>query len=95
MATIQGVVGSVTKDGAITSNGNFTCQHDDGGPYAIGYSSGLSNPVPVISLVNNAPGKSYKLATSSSGFTIQVYKLNNGNWKESNSGFDFVVGQIV
>ena len=72
----------MTKDGFITSNANFTCQHDDKGPYNVGYgSSGITNPVPVVSLTVSNASKSYTLDTSSDGFSLQVWKENDGSWQ--------------
>lgn len=95
MATLQGVTGTVSNSGQITSNGNFTCQYNDDGLYEVGYSAGLTNPVPVISLVGNSNPKSYTLETSTDGFSLQVWKLESSGWKKSKCAFDFIVAQIA
>ena len=95
MSSLQGVTGSVTREGMITSNGNFTCQHDDKGPYEIGYSSGLTNPVPLVSLTANNPEKTYTLQASADGFSLQVWKRVDGELQEATAAFDFIVAQIV
>ena len=85
--------GSVTQDGKITSNGNFSSQlQSSSGQYYIDYNGGVTNPVPVISLTGPNPGMTYVLNAFSGGFRLYVYDTN---LVPIDSSFNFIVGEII
>ena len=91
MATIY--CGTVTQDGQITSNGNFSShQQSSVGQYYIDYNGGVTNPVPVVSLTGPNPGMTFVLNAFSGGFRLYVY---DHNLAPIQSSFDFIVGEIV
>ena len=88
--------GNVQANGQITSNGNFSCQYDPGQQkYTIDYNGHTTNPVPVVSPTLMSPGLSYMLYPYSGGFTMQVFRTENGVYTPVQSGFNFIVGEIV
>ncbi len=89
--SLNGYCGTVTQDGQITSNGNFSCQYT-GAEYTIDYNGNVTNPVPVVSLTGQQPGMTYVLNTYSGGFKLYIYASNGA---PTASSFDFIVAEIV
>lgn len=87
--------GTVSSNGQITSNGNFSCQYDSNQKkYTIDYNGNTSNPIPVISPTLMTLGLSYMLNPYGGGFTVQVFSTQNGVFTPVASGFNFIVGQL-
>lgn len=85
--------GTVTQDGQITSNGNFSSQPQGStGQYYIDYNGAVTNPVPVVSLTGQNPGMTCVLNAFSGGFRLYVYDTNLAPIASS---FDFIVGEIT
>lgn len=92
---MSNLCGTVSSNGQITSNGNFSCQYDSNQKkYTIDYNGNTNNPIPVISQTLMAPGLSYMLNPYSGGFTVQVFSNQNGVFTPVASGFNFIVGQL-
>ncbi|MDF1695644.1 MAG: hypothetical protein P1U56_07440 [Saprospiraceae bacterium] len=90
--SLNGYCGTVSADGAIESNGNFTSQiQSNVGQYYIDYNDKISNPVPIISLTGQYPGMSYVLNAFTGGFRLYVY---DNNLVPIASSFDFIVADI-
>ncbi|MFT5891892.1 MAG: hypothetical protein ACI9Y7_001999 [Dokdonia sp.] len=89
--SLSGYCGTVTQDGQITSNGNFSCQYT-GAEYTIDYNGNVTNPVPVVSLTGQQPGMTYVLNAYSGGFKLYIY---TSAIVPIASSFDFIVGEIV
>lgn len=89
---MNGYCGTVTQDGQITSNGNFSCTVPNLGTYTVSYNNAVTNPTPVVSLTGQNPGMTTILNTYSGGFTLYVY---DRNLAPIASSFDFIVGEIV
>ena len=90
MATV--FCGTVTQDGKITSNGNFSSQpQSNAGQYYVDYNGNVTNPVPVVSLTGQTPGMTFVLNAFSGGFRLYVY---DSNLTPIDSSFDFIVGEI-
>ncbi len=90
--SLNGYCGTVSADGEIISNGNFTSQiQSNVGQYYIDYNNKVSNPVPIISLTGQIPGMTYVLNTFSSGFRLYVY---DNNLVPIATSFDFIVADI-
>ena len=87
--------GTVSAQGQITSNGNFICRVSNGNTYAIEYNGAATNPVPVVSLVNQNPMLTYVLNAYAGGFTLYTYQNVNGTPTPYPTDFNFIVGQIV
>ena len=85
--------GTVTADGKITSNGNFSSQaQSNTGQYYVDYNGQVTNPVPVVSLTGQTPGMTFVLNAFSGGFRLYVY---DSNLVPIDSSFDFIVGEIA
>jgi|GEM_PF-4647049 len=91
----QGFCGTVSAQGQIVSNGNFSCQFTNGNTYTIDYNGNVTNPVPVVSLNNQDPTLTYILNDYSGGFMVYVYRNVNGTPTPTASDFNFIVGEIV
>jgi hypothetical protein len=89
--------GTVTSDGKITSNGNFSCQYDESQQkYTIAYNDHVTNPVPVVSLTYMATGLTSMLNSYSGGFTLQVFQPegSQGAVYPIACSFNFIIGEI-
>lgn len=96
MSNLQGKCATVTAQGQITSNGNFSCQWDaNNSAYVIDYNGSVTNPVPVVSLTGQNPTLSYMLNAYSSGFRLYVFMDQNGTATPTQSSFNFIVAEIA
>ncbi len=88
---MDGYCGSVTQDGLITSNGNFTCNYT-GAEYTIDYQGKMSSGnSAVVSLTSPTPGLTFVLNSYTGGFKLYVYDMN---LVPSPSSFNFVVAKL-
>lgn len=90
--SMYGYCGTVTQDGKITSNGNFSCKKTNTGIFQINYNGATSNPVPVISPTGESPGMTYVITPKSDGFDVYIY---GSNMVPISSGFNFIVAEIL
>jgi len=89
--SMSGYCGTVTQDGQIVSNGNFSCYFESN-IYTIDYLGACTNPVPVVSLTSQMPGLIFLLNAYSGGFKLYVY---DSNFVPATSSFNFIVAEIV
>lgn len=89
--TMYGYCGSVTQDGQITSNGNYSCQYS-GNEYTISYNGSPSDPIPVVSLTGPTPGMTYVLNAYTGGFKLYVY---DSNLVPVATSFTFIVAKLA
>lgn len=88
--------GSVSSDGMITSNNNFSCQYDSGQKKStVSYNGNVTNPSVVVSPTLQTLGLSYMLYSYSGGFTMQVFQNVSGTYTPVASSFNFIVSEIV
>ena len=89
---MKGFCGSVTKDGAITSNGNFSCEFvEETKTYIVDYQDHIKDPIVVVSLTGSAQGLSYRLKDKSGRFELTVYEPYGGT---TEANFNFVTVQL-
>lgn len=90
--SIIGYCGTVSQDGKIVSNGNFSCISTVPGIYDVSYNKTVFNPVPIVTLNGNNVGYTFTMTSDSDGFTISVIDKDN---LPASTDFNFIVSEIA
>lgn len=93
MSTLNGACATITQDGMITSNGNFSCQYT-GSEYTIDYNGSVVNPVPVVSLTGQDPTLTFVLNAYSGGCKVYIYQQTSNGPVPAASSFNLIVASI-